>query len=72
MERMDAVDHAQAVQERIDRAISSRRRPAPEPPPPGRRDCAECGQPIPPARLRALPSARRCVGCQREAEEAGR
>jgi phage/conjugal plasmid C-4 type zinc finger TraR family protein len=30
--------------------------------------CAECGEPIPLARLAALPSACRCVVCQAEAE----
>ena len=34
--------------------------------------CLECGEPIPLARLRALPDAVRCVGCQEthEATEA--
>ena len=31
--------------------------------------CAECGRPIAPARLKALPSARACIDCQRELEE---
>lgn len=31
--------------------------------------CAECGVDIPIARLRAFPSARRCVECQRDAEK---
>jgi RNA polymerase-binding transcription factor DksA len=30
--------------------------------------CEECGGPIDPARLRALPWARRCLSCQRRAE----
>jgi phage/conjugal plasmid C-4 type zinc finger TraR family protein len=30
----------------------------------GLADCALCGDPIPEARRRALPSARTCVGCQ--------
>lgn len=64
---MDAIDHAQEVQERLDRAIVSRR-PAP-PAPPARRDCRECGAPIAPARLRALPAAQTCIECQRELEE---
>jgi len=33
-------------------------------------DCAVCGEPINPARLEALPIARRCVRCQEEAEHA--
>jgi DnaK suppressor protein len=31
--------------------------------------CAACGQPIPPARLRALPFAVRCLQCQERLEE---
>jgi phage/conjugal plasmid C-4 type zinc finger TraR family protein len=30
--------------------------------------CDECGQPIPPARLRALPGVATCVPCQQEVE----
>ena len=30
----------------------------------GAADCVECGEPIPEARRKALPSARRCVQCQ--------
>jgi DnaK suppressor protein len=33
-------------------------------------DCEVCGEPINPARLEALPVARRCVRCQEEAEQA--
>lgn len=32
------------------------------------RDCAECGLPIPTARLRANPYAYRCIHCQEEWE----
>jgi DnaK suppressor protein len=32
-------------------------------------DCEVCGEPINPARLEALPIARRCVDCQEEAEQ---
>jgi RNA polymerase-binding protein DksA len=32
--------------------------------------CEACGEPIPLARLRALPTARRCVACERAAERA--
>jgi DnaK suppressor protein len=31
-------------------------------------DCADCGNPIPYARLAAYPAAQRCVGCQENAE----
>jgi DnaK suppressor protein len=34
--------------------------------------CVECGEPIRPARLRALPEVETCVGCQAEIERAGR
>jgi DnaK suppressor protein len=33
--------------------------------------CATCGQPIPPERLEALPSAAHCIECQKKAQ-AGR
>jgi DnaK suppressor protein len=33
-------------------------------------DCEVCGEPINPARLEVLPTARRCVACQAEAEQA--
>jgi phage/conjugal plasmid C-4 type zinc finger TraR family protein len=35
---------------------------------PGSGICADCGEEIPAARRRALPSATRCVECQAEAE----
>lgn len=31
---------------------------------PGTMECQSCGDDIEPARLAALPSARRCIGCQ--------
>lgn len=34
--------------------------------------CEACGRLIPPARLRAVPYARHCIGCAREAEQAAR
>ena len=36
----------------------------------GTRDCVECGEPIPDARRRALPSARTCIDCSRDATAA--
>jgi phage/conjugal plasmid C-4 type zinc finger TraR family protein len=30
----------------------------------GRADCAACGEPIPPARRRAIPGVTLCVACQ--------
>lgn len=36
------------------------------------RDCIECGLPIPPQRLRAVPLAVRCICCQEEYEDMAR
>lgn len=33
--------------------------------------CSDCGRPIPPERLEALPEATRCVDCQRRLEAEG-
>ena len=33
------------------------------------RDCENCGAPIPPARLVAVPDATRCVDCQAKSED---
>ncbi|HEY4529622.1 MAG TPA: DksA/TraR family C4-type zinc finger protein [Luteimonas sp.] len=39
---------------------------------PGRRDCEECGEPIPEARRSAVPGVRLCIACQSaQDEEAG-
>lgn len=38
---------------------------------PGNEDCEDCGEAIPAARRQALPSARRCVGCQQIFERGG-
>jgi RNA polymerase-binding protein DksA len=35
-------------------------------------DCADCGKPIPPARLKAYPFAERCIDCATAAEARGR
>ncbi|WP_376697125.1 DksA/TraR family C4-type zinc finger protein [Wenzhouxiangella sp. EGI_FJ10305] len=35
-----------------------------------RRDCAECGEPIPEARRKALPGVKLCVACQEDLDEA--
>lgn len=37
----------------------------------GNADCIECGEPIGEARLAALPSAIRCIGCQSGFERRG-
>ncbi|WP_462322672.1 TraR/DksA C4-type zinc finger protein [Halochromatium sp.] len=34
----------------------------------GRDDCIDCGEPIPLARLRQVPGATRCTGCQHHHE----
>ena len=52
------------LQSSIDRALAG----VPPCPVPDRRDCADCGDPIPRRRLAALPSAERCLGCQSELE----
>lgn len=63
-----------AVQEQIDATIAdavarARSRKAAGP---GRKHCAECGEPIPEARRKAVPGVRLCVNCQaeRDREEA--
>ena len=38
---------------------------------PGPRGCIDCGHEIGPARLEAMPAARRCVDCQARHEEPG-
>jgi len=60
-----------AVQEQIDASIKDalksvrRRLPAGE----SLKYCAECGEPIPEARRRALPGVRLCIPCQAEADK---
>lgn len=34
----------------------------------GSKDCIDCGNPIPPARRKACPSAKRCIRCQQALE----
>jgi phage/conjugal plasmid C-4 type zinc finger TraR family protein len=58
-----------AVQDQIDASIAeeldrirARRAPAGA----GRAECAECGEPIPEPRRRAVPGVTLCVDCQRE------
>jgi hypothetical protein len=69
----------QARSEDLRQGRTRRRRPvvdAPAAPPASRqpegeaaaRACAECGEPIAPHRLVALPRATRCLGCQRRSE----
>ena len=35
-------------------------------------ECADCGEPIPEARRRAVPGVTLCIGCQTEADRAFR
>jgi phage/conjugal plasmid C-4 type zinc finger TraR family protein len=39
---------------------------------PGNALCADCAEPIPEARRRAMPSATRCISCQAWAEQVAR
>ena len=65
---MGALDLIQEAEARMhDRAIAAAR---PRTRSASRGICADCGGPIAPARLAALPEARTCIGCQRQLEEA--
>lgn len=72
---MDEIDVAQLTEAaiRADQIARARQR---ETVPPvwidGVACCAECGEPIPAARLAACPDAGRCVLCQAEYEETKR
>lgn len=69
---MDAVDRMQASEELLMRGrLDEIRRfaGASRASRPGSRKCAGCDCPIPAKRLRALPGATLCIGCQREAEK---
>ena len=69
---MDAADVAQQIESAFlgDKLAEQRRRAALDAP--GADLCADCAEPIPAARRRALPSAFRCVNCQAYAERIGR
>lgn len=69
---MDDLDRASALETREREAAIARARqmgigigPAPV----GARDCEDCGEPIPQARIDAVPHAERCAFCQREIEQ---
>ena len=55
-----------AVQEQIDATVTDgiRRAQSRLPQGPGRTHCAECGEPIPAERQRAIPGVRLCLTCQ--------
>lgn len=65
---MDVVDEAQQLD--LDRRADAlaARRTATAPPCTTTGICCDCGDPIEPERLAALPSARRCFDCQALAE----
>lgn len=69
---MDDADFAQRY-ESMDRAVAlanRQRRPGPGAPTvDGVPVCRECGDPIPPARLLAVPGCGLCRDCQAEAEQ---
>lgn len=68
---IDAADHAAHIDEMaMERFIQSRGgTPAAATPHPA--PCADCGGTIPPARLHAVPTTRRCVRCQTITETLG-
>jgi len=60
-----------AVQDQIDATVDDAVARARSRLPKGeaRRDCAECGEPIPEARRQAVPGVRLCVACQAAEDE---
>ncbi len=60
-----------AVQEQIDATVADgiRRAQSRLPQGPARAQCAECGEPIPPERQRAVPGVQLCLACQRRSDE---
>lgn len=65
---MDTIDHAQDreaayIAEQLERQARAAKLDAP-----GNEICADCAEPIPEERRRAMPSAHRCVQCQAWAE----
>jgi len=66
----DFMDRAQALEQRLgDQALTVTTEGLALP---GLTVCEDCGNPISAARLEALPSARRCVPCQDQAERLAR
>lgn len=68
----DIADRAQAREEEIlaERLAAQERNAALDAP--GNEICADCGEPIPMDRRRAMPNAIRCIDCQAFAERVGR
>lgn len=67
---MDVIDRAQEYEEQERAAALSRIQTVANPKIDlrRRRECADCGDPIERARLRAVPTATRCITCQQIAE----
>jgi phage/conjugal plasmid C-4 type zinc finger TraR family protein len=65
---MDIVDDAQRREQAFLRAsLANARGTAPQGE--SRTTCAECGDPIPEARQKAVPGVRLCISCQMELED---
>ena len=58
----DGAEQAQ-IDANLDDALAAARRNLPS------GECAECGEPIPEARRRALPGVQLCIACQEEADK---
>ncbi len=61
-----------AVQDQIDSTVEDAVARARSKLPSGesRRECEECGEPVPEARRRAIPGVRLCIGCQSDRDAA--
>lgn len=61
-----------AVQEQIDASVEDAVKRARSQLPKGesRKECEECGEPIPEARRQAVAGVRLCIGCQNELDQA--
>jgi phage/conjugal plasmid C-4 type zinc finger TraR family protein len=68
----DLIDDAQTRQAEFNEMRIEEQARAAQLDAPGNERCADCHEPIPPARRRALPSAHRCVECQAFFERIGR
>lgn len=69
---MDLYDEAQALELRQREAAIEQQTIAAGLSGAGLPNCADCGEPIPLPRRKAMPSAIRCVNCQAWAERLGR
>lgn len=63
---MDILDRAKELEEgQLERALAFR---FVVPVGPARACCAECDEPIPPARIKAVPGCQLCIDCQQDLE----